>query len=128
MLAVHAAFHLGAYHFAHGTFQPASTGTALGCAELDSLLGDEPSAGRTASRMIVHTARPAGHRTMDGLLGGGPRLADGNASADLNAALDVCFDAQFSCSHAEVHYSTANREGTNPNPNLSCGPEPQPLP
>ena len=103
MLAVHAGFHLGAYHFAHGTFQPASTGTALGCAELDSLLGDEPPAGRTASRMIVHTARPAGHRTMGGLLGGGPRLADRNASADLNAVLDVCFDAQFSCSHAEVH-------------------------
>ena len=96
-------FHLGAYHFAHGTFQPASTGTPLGCAELDSLLGDELPAGRTASRMIVRTAGPAGHRTMGGLLGGGPRLADHNASADLNAVLDVCFDAQFSCSHAEVH-------------------------
>ena len=72
MLAVLAASHLAVYHFAKGTFQPASTGAALGCAELDSLLG-----------------------------GVGPRLA-GNASADLDAALDVCFDAQFSCSHAEV--------------------------
>ena len=71
MLAVLAAS-LAVYHFAKGTFQPASTGAALGCAELDSLLG-----------------------------GVGPRLA-GNASAYLDAALDVCFDAQFSCSHAEV--------------------------
>ena len=60
------AFHLAAYHFAHGTFQPAATSSARGCSELDSLLGDGP----------------------------GP--------VDLNAALDVCFDGQFSCSYAEV--------------------------
>ena len=60
------AFHLAAYHFAHGTFQPTAAGSALGCSELDSLLGGGP----------------------------GP--------VDLNAAVDVCFDAQFSCSHAEV--------------------------
>jgi len=72
LAAVLPAFHLAVYHFAKGTFQPASTGSALGCAELDSLLG-----------------------------GVGPRLA-ANTSADLDAVLDVCFDAQFSCSHAEV--------------------------
>ena len=33
---------------------------------------------------------------LDSLLGGGPGLVD------LNAALDVCFDGQFSCSYAEV--------------------------
>ena len=60
------AFHLAAYHFAPGTFQPTAAGSARGCSELDSLLG------------------------------GGPD------PVDLNAALDVCFDAQFSCSHAEV--------------------------
>ena len=60
------AFHLAAYHFAHGTFQPTAASSARGCSELDSLLGGGP----------------------------GP--------VDLNAALDVCFDAQFKCSHAEV--------------------------
>eukprot|EP00964_Phaeocystis_antarctica_P153862 scaffold122301_cov66-Phaeocystis_antarctica.AAC.3 len=59
------AFHIAAYHFAHGTFQPTAAGSARGCSELDSLLG------------------------------GGPGLFD------LNAVLDVCFDAQFSCSHAQ---------------------------
>ena len=33
---------------------------------------------------------------LDGLLSGGP------GPVDLNAALDVCFDPQFSCSHAQV--------------------------
>ena len=61
------AFHLAAYHFAHGTFQPKATSSARGCSELDSLLG------------------------------GGPD------PVDLNAALDVCFDPHFSCSHAKVH-------------------------
>jgi hypothetical protein len=60
------AFHFAAYHFAHGTFQPTATGSALGCSELDSLLGG------------------------------------GQAPVDLNAALDVCFDPQFACSHAKV--------------------------
>ena len=60
------AFHLAAYHFAQGTFQPTATSSARGCSELDSLLGGGP----------------------------GP--------VDLNAALDVCFDAQFKCSHAKV--------------------------
>ena len=60
------AFHLAAYHFAHGTFQPTATSSARGCSELDSLLGGGP----------------------------GP--------VDLNAAVDVCFDAQFKCSHAKV--------------------------
>jgi hypothetical protein len=60
------AFHLAAYHFAHGTFQPIATGSARGCSELDSLLGDAPD------------------------------------PVDLNAALGVCFDPQFSCSHAKV--------------------------
>ena len=60
------AFHLAAYHFAHGTFQPTAASSARGCSELDSLLGGGPS------------------------------------PVDLNAALDVCFDAQFSCSHAKV--------------------------
>eukprot|EP00964_Phaeocystis_antarctica_P152137 scaffold119915_cov48-Phaeocystis_antarctica.AAC.1 len=32
---------------------------------------------------------------LDSLLGGGPGLVD------LNTVLDVCFDAQFSCSHAQ---------------------------
>ena len=109
MFAVHPAFHLGAYHFAHGTFQPASTGSALGCAELDSLLGGGP---------------PAGHRVTGGLLGG-PRQADLNASVDLNAALDVCFDAQFSCSHAEVHSGSAN-EGTSLTLTWPCAPTPTP--
>ena len=60
------AFHLAAYHFAHGTFQPIATSSARGCSELDDLLG------------------------------GGPD------QINLNAALDVCFDAQFSCLHAKV--------------------------
>jgi hypothetical protein len=60
------AFHLAAYHFAHGTFQPTATGSTTGCFDLDSLLGGDP------------------------------------APDDLNAALDVCFDPQFSCSHAKV--------------------------
>ena len=60
------AFHLAAYHFAHRTFQPTATGSARGCSELDSLLGDAPD------------------------------------PVDLNAAFDVCFDLQFSCSLAKV--------------------------
>ena len=32
------AFHLAAYHLAHGTFQPPAHGSALGCSELDRLL------------------------------------------------------------------------------------------
>ena len=68
MLAFHPAFHLGAYHFAHGTFQPAAAGSTRGCADIDRLLG------------------------------GRPRLAE---------AIDVCFDAQFSCSHAEPFVGTA---------------------
>ena len=58
---------LGAYHFAHGTFQPAAIGSAHGCADLDSLLGT------------------------------GQRLA---------AAIDVCFDDQFSCDYAEPFVGT----------------------
>ena len=100
MLAVHPALHLAAYHFAHGTFQPAATGSARGCAELDSLLDRGLPADRTAGRPAGRTSRPAGYPATGGLLGGGPRLADLNASADLDAVLDVCFDAQFSCSHA----------------------------
>ena len=60
------AFHLAAYHFAHGTFQPTATGSGYGCSDLDSLLGHGPD------------------------------------PVDLNAALDVCFDPQFSCSLAKV--------------------------
>ena len=74
------AFHLAAYHFAHGTFQPTATSSALGCSEVDSLLG------------------------------GGPGLVN------LNAALDVCFDAQFSCSHAEVQRLWMR---ASPNPTLA---------
>ena len=74
------AFHLAAYHFAHGTFQPTATSSALGCSEVDSLLG------------------------------GGPGLVN------LNAALDVCFDAQFSCSHAEVQWLWMR---ASPNPTLA---------
>ena len=36
------AFHLAAYHFAHGTFQPIATSSARGCSELDDLLGGGP--------------------------------------------------------------------------------------
>ena len=96
------AFHLAAYHFAHGTFQPTAAGSALGCSELDSLLGGGP----------------------------GP--------VDLNAAVDVCFDAQFSCSHAEVQSccaaeasSPANPDSEpkpNPNPDPNLDPEPNTLP
>ena len=60
------AFHLAAYHFAQGTFQPPAANSALGCSDLDGLMSDDP----------------------------GP--------VDLNAAIDVCFDRQFSCSHAQV--------------------------
>ena len=60
------AFHLAAYHFAQGTFQPPAASSALGCSDLDGLMSDDP----------------------------GP--------VDLNAAIDVCFDRQFSCSHAKV--------------------------
>ena len=60
------AFHLAAYHFAQGTFQPPAASSAPGCSDLDGLLSDDP----------------------------GP--------VDLNAALDVCFDTNFSCSHAQV--------------------------
>ena len=63
------AFHLAAYHFAHGTSQPPAHGSARGCSELDSLE----------------------------LPGGGD-----SGSVDLNSALDVCLDPQFSCSHAKV--------------------------
>ena len=77
------AFHLAAYHFAHGTFQPTATSSALGCSEVDSLLG------------------------------GGPGLVN------LNAALDVCFDAQFSCSQAEVQRLWMR---ANPNPTLALTP------
>ena len=37
------AFHLAAYHFPHGTFQPTATISARGCSELDSLLGGNGS-------------------------------------------------------------------------------------
>ena len=69
------AFHLAAYHFAHGTFQPPAASSALGCTDLDGL----PSGGQ------------------------GP--------VDLNAALDACFDPQFSCSHAEVQPAGGGRGG-----------------
>jgi hypothetical protein len=62
------AFHLAAYHFARGTFQPPAHGSARGCPALDGLLP-----------------------------GGGD-----SGSFDLNSALDVCLDPQFSCEHAEV--------------------------
>jgi hypothetical protein len=32
------AFHLAAYRFAHGPFQPPAASSALGCSELDGLL------------------------------------------------------------------------------------------
>ena len=60
------AFHLAAYHFAHGTFQPPAASSALGSSDLDGL------------------------------------LSGGQGPVDLNAALDACFDPQFSCSHAQV--------------------------
>ena len=82
------AFHIAAYHFAHGTFQPTAAGSARGCSELDSLLG------------------------------GGPGLFD------LNAVLDVCFDAQFSCSHAQVQRLWMRRL----TPTLTPTPTPQPQP
>ena len=82
------AFHIAAYHFAHGTFQPTAAGSARGCSELDSLLG------------------------------GGPGLFD------LNAVLDVCFDAQFSCSHAQVQRLWMRRL----TPTLTPTPTRQPQP
>ena len=36
------AFHLAAYHFAHGTFQPPAASSALGCSDLDGLLSGGP--------------------------------------------------------------------------------------
>ena len=68
------AFHLAAYHFAHGTSQPPPAASSpLGCSDLD------------------------------GLLSGGP------GPADLNAALDVCFDPLFSCSHMQVQPAMCGR-------------------
>ena len=68
------AFHLAAYHFARGTFQ-------------------QPSA---PGRRLSSSAR--GCPELDSLLPG-----DGDSdSVDLNSALEVCFDPQFSCEHAEV--------------------------
>ena len=85
------AFHLAAYHFAPGTFQPTAAGSARGCSELDSLLGGGP----------------------------GP--------VDLNAALDVCFDAQFSCSHAEVQRLRRRRPNPSQTLTLSLTPTPDTL-
>ena len=65
------AFHLAAYHFAQGTFQPPAASSALGCSDLDGLMSDDP----------------------------GP--------VDLNAAIDVCFDRQFSCSPGPAAFSHA---------------------
>eukprot|EP00964_Phaeocystis_antarctica_P123609 scaffold87293_cov65-Phaeocystis_antarctica.AAC.1 len=56
---------------------------------------------------------------LDSLLGGGPDLVD------LNAVLDVCFDAQFSCSHAEVQQRLWMRRLT---PTLTPTPTPTPPP
>ena len=82
------AFHLAAYHFAQGTFQPPAASSPLGCSDLDGLMSDDP----------------------------GP--------VDLNAALDVCFDPQFSCSHAQVQPAVhgggvigAEPQPPHPNPN-----------
>ena len=36
------AFHLAAYHFAQGTFQPPAASSAPGCSDLDGLLSDDP--------------------------------------------------------------------------------------
>ena len=36
------AFHLAAYHFAQGTFQPPAASSALGCSDLDGLLSGGP--------------------------------------------------------------------------------------
>ena len=69
------AFHLAAYCFAHGTFQPPAASSALGCSYLDGL------------------------------------LSNGQGPVDLNAALDACFDPQFSCSHAEVQPAGGGRGG-----------------
>ncbi len=38
-------------------------------------------------------------------------LSDDPGPVDLNAALDVCFDPQFSCSHAEVQPAGGAGEG-----------------
>ena len=46
-----------------------------------------------------------GYSELDGLLSGG------QGPVDLNAALDVCFDPQFSCSHAEVQPAGGGRGG-----------------
>ena len=36
------AFHLAAYHFAQGTFQPPAASSAPGCSDLDGLMSDDP--------------------------------------------------------------------------------------
>ena len=50
-------------------------------------------------------------------------LSDDPGPVDLNAALDVCFDPQFSCSHAQVQPAVhgggvigAERQPPHPNP------------
>ena len=65
-------------------------------------------------------ASPAlGCSDLDGLLSGG------QGPVDLNAALDVCFDRQFSCSHAQVQPTGrvrgmigAKRQPPHPRPTL----------
>ena len=57
---------------------------------------------------------------LDSLLGGG-------GPVDLNAALDVCFDAQFSCSHAEVQRLRRRRPKPSQTLTLSLTPTPNTL-
>jgi len=91
MLAFHPALNLGAYHFAHGTFQPAAAGSTHGCADLDRLLG------RAWPEHDISAAMSTAGRS----------LARGETFPRLAEAIDVCFDAQFSCSHAEPFVGTA---------------------
>ena len=58
-----------------------------------------------AAYHFSHGTSALGCSELDGLLSGGP------GPADLNAALDVCFDPLFSCSHAQVQPAMCVGEG-----------------
>ena len=94
------AFHLAAYHFAHGTSQPPPAASSpLGCSDLDRV----PLRARHIPTTTSGQLPPGLLRPRRRLLSGGP------GPADLNAALDVCFDPLFSCSHMQVQPAMCGR-------------------
>ena len=81
------AFHLAAYHFAHGTFQPTATGSTTGCFDLDSLFSWAVTQPLTISTRL--SSRLKGHNSRGRLNSGRSCVASFFSKTMLQAAADV---------------------------------------